>query len=198
MARSILLVTCHPNPESLCGRIAGAVSRTVLSSGNALQHDDLEQLNFCPTISAKELSTYPTGLLPIDIEPLARNLQAADTLVFIFPVWMYGLPARLKGYFDRVWRPGVSFELGPQGVKPLLYNVRSLVVIATHGAKENETMLSGDASEIFFKTSIQSVLPNLEDSGRFDFYGLDTPIPELIAAKIDDVRQFLQDLSRQN
>jgi len=42
-------------------------------------HDDLEYLNFCPTISAKELSTYATGAVPIEIEPLARNLKAAQT-----------------------------------------------------------------------------------------------------------------------
>jgi hypothetical protein len=72
------------------------------------------------------------------------------------------------------------------------------VVIATHGAEEDETIRNGDASEIFFKTSIQSVLPNLETSGRFDFYGLDTPIPDRIAAKIEDVRQFFEDLGRRN
>src|SRR5262249_8547436 len=198
MARTILLVTCHPNPESLCGHIADTVSRTILSSDGALLHDDLEYLNFCPTISAKELSTYATGAVPIEIEPLARNLKAADTLVFVFPIWMYGLPARLKGYFDRVWRPGVSFEFTPQGLKPLLYNVRTLVVIAPHGAVEHETMRNGDASEIFFKTPIQSVLPNLETNGRFDLYGLDAPIPNRIAATIEDVRQFFEDLGRRN
>jgi hypothetical protein len=72
------------------------------------------------------------------------------------------------------------------------------VVIATHGAEEDETMRNGDASKIFFKTSIPSVLPNLDSSGRFDFYGLDTPIPGRIAAKFEDVRQFFKDLGRRN
>jgi putative NADPH-quinone reductase len=160
-------------------------------------HDDLEYLNFCPTISAKELATYATESMPAEIEPLARNLKAADTLVFVFPIWMYGLPARLKGYFDRVWRPGVSFAFTSQGLTPLLYNLRNLVVIATHGAKEDETKRNGDASELFFKTSIPSVLPNVETISRFDFYGLDTPIPDRISAEIEDLRQFFQELGRQ-
>ena len=45
---------------------------------------------------------------------LARHiaaLQAAEALVLIYPTWWYGLPAMLKGWFDRVWQPGVGFTL---------------------------------------------------------------------------------------
>ncbi len=40
-------------------------------------------------------------------------LQRADALVFCFPTWWLGMPAILKGYFDRVWRPGVAFDVLP-------------------------------------------------------------------------------------
>jgi putative NADPH-quinone reductase len=46
-----------------------------------------------------------------DIAPHIAALQAAEGLVLIYPTWWYGLPAMLKGWFDRVWQPGVAFTL---------------------------------------------------------------------------------------
>lgn len=46
-----------------------------------------------------------------DLAPHLAALQAAEGLVLIYPTWWYGLPALLKGWFDRVWQPGVAFTL---------------------------------------------------------------------------------------
>ena len=54
--------------------------------------------------------------------------QWADTLIFVYPTWWYGLPAILKGWLDRVWLPEVSFAL-PEGkgpIEPLMRNIRYL------------------------------------------------------------------------
>ena len=56
--------------------------------------------------------------------PYVDRLLAAEALVLVFPVWNYGYPAILKGFFDRVFLPGVSFILADGGVKPNLNNIR--------------------------------------------------------------------------
>jgi NAD(P)H dehydrogenase (quinone) len=43
------------------------------------------------------------------------QLAATEALVLIYPAWWYGMPAMLKGYFDRVWLPGVAFDVAPGG-----------------------------------------------------------------------------------
>ena len=46
-----------------------------------------------------------------DLAAHLAALQAAEGLVLVYPTWWYGLPAMLKGWFDRVWQPGIAFAL---------------------------------------------------------------------------------------
>jgi len=38
-----------------------------------------------------------------------ERLLAAEGLVLVFPIWWFGFPAVLKGWFDRVWAPGFAY-----------------------------------------------------------------------------------------
>jgi NAD(P)H dehydrogenase (quinone) len=65
----------------------------------------------------------------------ADRLLAAEALVLIYPVWNEGFPAILKGFFDRVFIPGVSFTIGPDGAPVLnLQKLRKLAAVCTCGA----------------------------------------------------------------
>ena len=50
----------------------------------------------------------------------------------LFPSWWYGCPRSCKGYFDRVWLPGVAFEYGPQAIRPLLTGIRAFGAVDHH------------------------------------------------------------------
>ncbi len=184
-----LLVTCHPSPASLSGQIAHIVKGTLVSRGRTLVHDDLYALGFDPRVSQQELATYhDRGAVPADVAGLAQNLMTAERLIFVFPTWMYGLPALMKGYFDRVWRPHIAFELSDAGIKPLLTNVRHLCAIACHGQPRSAARGSGDTTELFFASAIPSVLPNLVSTTRFDVYGLDQPSDLAISTELERIK----------
>ncbi len=75
----------------------------------------------------------------LGLDPLRKGtlrLALVVGLVIVHPVWNYGFPAILKGYFDRVWRPGVAFEQPPGGglIKPALRNLTRMGVVTTCGA----------------------------------------------------------------
>jgi putative NADPH-quinone reductase len=59
-------------------------------------------------------------------------------------VWNFGYPAILKGYFDRVFLPGVSFDLVGGGIAPRLTNIRKVAAVTTYGGTRLRAMLAGD------------------------------------------------------
>jgi NAD(P)H dehydrogenase (quinone) len=81
----------------------------------------------------------------LDYQNTARNtrpvrkyddqLAAAEAIVLVYPAWWYGMPAMLKGYFDRVWLPGVAFDVTPDGrvLTDRLQRIRRIVVVTTYG-----------------------------------------------------------------
>jgi putative NADPH-quinone reductase len=64
------------------------------------------------------------------------RLLSAEALVLCFPTWWFSFPAILKGWFDRVWAPGIAYDhatdLGP--IKPRLHKLQKVLVITSLGA----------------------------------------------------------------
>ena len=80
-------------------------------------------------------TTSPNPDLAGVADHVAR-LKAADAIVLCFPTWWYGMPAILKGYFDRVWTNEVAFTLPPGGgaIRPALTNITKFWVVTTYGS----------------------------------------------------------------
>lgn len=187
-----LLVTCHPGAHNLCGAIAQLIIETYQARGGALLVHDLATRRFEPVVSQAELMSYFEPALPADIAAMAADLRQAGELIFVFPVWMYAMPAQLKGWFDRLWRPHVAFDLVDGEIVPLLTKVTRLTAIATHGRGKAETDHIGDGTRDYFARSIPSVLPGLRAVARFDFYALDTADSDAIARELAAIRQHFR------
>lgn len=98
---------------------------------------DLYAEGFDPCLTATERSSYFTS--PYDasaVRTFIERLLRADKLVLVFPQWWFGVPAILKGFFDRVLVPGVAFD-HPRGSGmpvPRLTRLKTLVVVSSTGA----------------------------------------------------------------
>lgn len=190
-----LIVTCHPKSESLCGHIAKRAQAALAENGASVLLHDLHASNFNPVPTTSELDVYFAAGIPDDIRDLVTGLQTAQELVIIFPVWMFTMPALLKGYFDRVWRPGVAFAFDGKDLHPLLTNIQRLTVIATHGRSKSETDVTGDGSRIFFESSLPTLLPGLKSSARFDLYALDAHDAQAVERDIEHICAHLRQSS---
>jgi putative NADPH-quinone reductase len=106
---------------------------------------DLYAEAFDPVLSSAERRAYlDTGTNCASVQSHVDRLRAAEALVLVYPVWNFGFPAILKGYFDRVFLPGVSFRLEDGRVQPNLTNIRRLAAVTTYGATPLRAFLAGD------------------------------------------------------
>jgi putative NADPH-quinone reductase len=96
---------------------------------------DLYAEKFDPVLSEEGRRHYhDTSRNRTGLEGYIARLNSAEALILQFPTWCFGLPAMLKGFFDRMIMPGVAFDLSdPAHVKPTLRNIKHIVGIVTYG-----------------------------------------------------------------
>ena len=133
----ILVVYCHPVPESFGAALRDTVMKALAESGNETKLIDLYAEGFDPVMGCDERRVYND--MQKDQHPLpahAEQLAWAEGLVFVYPTWWYGLPAMLKGWLDRVWTPEITFAMAPETkrIRPLMTHIRKLGVVTTCGA----------------------------------------------------------------
>ncbi len=135
----VLLVYCHPDPESFTAAVKATAVSALSAAGHVVDVLDLYAEDFDPVMGRDERRTYHTAGANVEPEPIAAHLdrlKAAEALVFVYPTWWYGQPAMLKGWLDRVFVPHATFTM-PVDNKPimgLLQNIRVIAAVTTLGS----------------------------------------------------------------
>ncbi|MBT9371404.1 NAD(P)H-dependent oxidoreductase [Rhizobium sp. CSW-27] len=137
MRRHVLIVLAHPLPESFAASVADTVAQTLHNKGHTVDLLDLYREDFDPRLSERERRRYFDPVADTSaVDPIIARLKAADALILVFPQWWFNFPAILKGFFDRVFAPGVAFEHDQAGgrIRPALRNIRHLYAFTTTGS----------------------------------------------------------------
>jgi putative NADPH-quinone reductase len=135
----LLVVFCHPDPDSYGAAIFRTACQALREAGHELRIIDLYAEGFDPVFRLEEKRSYLTDTAQ-NIAGVARHVEAlqwAEGWVAIYPTWFYGLPAMLKGWLDRVWLPGVTFQVATakkRTIRGELQNIRHFVGITTSGS----------------------------------------------------------------
>jgi putative NADPH-quinone reductase len=135
----ILVIFCHPSGESFGAALFALACRTLRTAGHELRTHDLYAEGFDPVMRREEWGRYladPQANIDIQAGHVA-DLRWCEALLVIYPTWYYGPPAMLKGWLERVWLPGVTFEIPKSlGARPKgkLRNIRLFVGITTSGS----------------------------------------------------------------
>ena len=108
----VLVLYAHPDPESFAAALHRTIVETLAAAGHEVDDCDLYAEGFNPVLSREERVGYhDLAHNQMPVSAYVARLQKAEALVLSYPVWNFGFPAILKGFFDRVFLPGVSFKL---------------------------------------------------------------------------------------
>ncbi|MCE9623821.1 MAG: NAD(P)H-dependent oxidoreductase [Actinomycetia bacterium] len=186
----VYVVYCHPLEGSF---ISAARDRALAGlSKHEVRVTDLYAERFRPELSAWERTHHlDAPETKPEIAEYAANLRWCDTLVFIYPTWWSGQPAMLKGWIDRVWVAGVVYELPPGAnrIRPLLGNIRRLVVVTSHGSSKWINALQGEGGKRVVSRALRVLCHWRARTTWIALYGIDR-------ASDKDRAQFLQRVER--
>jgi NAD(P)H dehydrogenase (quinone) len=221
----ILVVQSHPCPESYNAVIAQTFVESAIKLGHDVRRITLYDNNdatkcYRPNMNRFERDNYfallnpneqqhPKFELASEVKHHIELLQWCDTLVFIYPTWWMNTPATLKGFLDRTFLPGPTWDFPSSssnstttttataaaataaslGLVPKLNNIQRMIGISTYGANNTTVFLAGDNGRRMISNAIRhSVCPNASVLW-LGLYGVDT-------ASLQQRQEFLQKVAK--
>jgi NAD(P)H dehydrogenase (quinone) len=185
----VLVLYAHPDPKSYGAALHEAVVASLRAAGHEVDDCDLYAEGFDAVLSRAERVGYHD--LASNTRPVAgyvERLQRAQALVLCFPVWNFGYPAILKGFFDRVFLPGISFKLVDGKVRPNLWNIRKLAAVTTYGGSRWRALLMGDPPRKAVKRVLRAVCHPSARPLYLAHYDMNRATPETRQAFFERVR----------
>jgi NAD(P)H dehydrogenase (quinone) len=126
-----LIVYAHPEPQSLSGHLKDRAVLALKEAGHEVIVSDLYAMGWKAVADGDDFSednkgeilnyskasrnAFASGKQTADIAEEQRKLIWSDAVILQFPLWWYGMPAILKGWFDRVYAYGFAYGLGAHG-----------------------------------------------------------------------------------
>ena len=187
---NVLIILAHPDRGSLNHAIAGAVRDDMRAERHDVVFHDLYAERFDPLLVADEIPE-DTDIPPL-IQSHCRELCSADGIVIVHPNWWGQPPAILKGWIDRVFRPGLAYRFqegdSGEGVPIGLLRAKAAVVLNTSNTeKARENAVFGDPLEAIWRNCIFE-LCGLRSFHRRTFRVVVTSTKEQRAGWIEDAK----------
>ena len=153
----ISVILGHPDINSFNFAIADTVVTILRDVGHEVIFHDLYREEFPPVIHAEEIPKEV--LLPDIVAEHCREIAETEGIIIVHPNWWGQPPAILKGWIDRVIRPGVAYEFkdgdNGEGVPTGLLRARAALVFSTSNTyPERERSVFGDPLETIWKNCI--------------------------------------------
>ena len=106
--KRILVLNGHPGARSLSQHFTTLYAQAARAAGAEVRLHELSQMDFDMDFGQGNYSQFKP-LEPV-LEGFLSDLEWADHFVVATPMWWGGLPAKLKGLFDRSFIPGRTFN----------------------------------------------------------------------------------------
>lgn len=106
-SKRMLVILGHPSNDSFCGAVAERYVEAATQAGHDVRLLRLDTLDFDPVLRN---GYNQVQLLEPDLIDAQNDIAWAEHLTLVYPIWWGGIPALLKGFFDRVFLPGFAFK----------------------------------------------------------------------------------------
>ena len=147
-----LIIYAHPEPASFTAALKDTAVRALAAAGHEVEVSDLYAEGFNPVAGrhdfiaaadparfhyqSEQLHASRTGGFAADLVREQQRLIRADLFVFVFPLWWGGVPAIVKGWFDRVCAYGVAYADSKRFDQGYFVGRRAMLAITTGGTTE--------------------------------------------------------------
>ncbi len=193
--KNISIILAHPHTGSFNHAIAKTAAATLRESGYAVIVHDLYTEKFDPLLPYEE--SVRNVALPEAIARHCEEIAAADGLIVVHPNWWGMPPAIMKGWIDRILRPGVAYQFAEtdagDGVPEGLLKAQAAIVFNTSNTpavREHEVF--GDPLERIWKDCIVSFC-GIPVCHRRMFSVVVASSEEKRRAWLDEVREIVRD-----
>lgn len=186
----VLVVIGHPRVGSFCHAIAETAIETLRSAGHEVTFRDLYEEKFDPILPYEQIPK--DAPVPPEIAEHCHQVQQADGFVIVHPNWWGQPPAMLKGWVDRVFRQGVTYDISADGVEGYLAGKRALVFTTSNTPREDEIRLYNDPLENLWKNCVFGFC-GLSQFRRRNFEPIIASSHEQRVAWLDEVRQIVRE-----
>ncbi|SQI36075.1 Glutathione-regulated potassium-efflux system ancillary protein kefF [Leminorella richardii] len=133
------IIWAHPRHDSLTAKIVSEIRDEAEKRGQSVSELDLHRSGFNPVLEQDDEPDWndPKKAYTDEVHRLFNDVQQADSIVVVFPVWWYSFPAILKGYFDRVWNYGLAYGTGHR------VNAKNIRWVPLVGGSEEKFVVQG-------------------------------------------------------
>ncbi len=184
-----LMIFAHPGENSFHHAIMQRAAAACERRGIAVTLRNLYQLNFQPVFRAQDMQRIEAKQVSPDVAEEQQLVRECDLLVMSFPVWWWGPPAILKGWFDRVLTNGFAFRYTEKGPVGLLRGKQAALFTTT---RESQQEMKADGYDWLITQQVAK--------GVLSFVGFDpvihknfAEVPYLSAAERERMLQEVED-----
>jgi NAD(P)H dehydrogenase (quinone) len=172
---NILVVYAHHEPSSFVAALKNITEEELTLQGHQVVISDLYAQGFNPVADKYDFTTlsghhfnymlqqqyavqHNMGFAP-DIVGEMQKVQNAQMILWIFPLWWSGMPAIIKGWFDRVFAMGFAWDTDKEFIKGLLRTKTGMIV--TCGGYQAEEYSVDGPQKITIETALQPINHNI-------------------------------------
>ena len=189
--KKVFIITCDPKQNSLKSDFVAAYIEEAQKAGNEVRSINVYNLEID---YLRFIDNIPDVSLSQELKQAQDNIVWADQIVFVYPIWWFAIPAKLKSFIDKAFQEGVVADMGEHGPKPLLKGKTAVIMQSYDMPYFVMKYLYGDVPMKFLKVVLSSWC-GLKIEKRFDF-DLASEATESKKQKwVNDIRQFASKIS---